>query len=104
MRYGYLKRLITGTRERINTSMNEHHTEMREEYPECVSAGWVDASLLCSVVEHDVIDNQIADQKLDRLIVAVNSVREYLAENTISDDVINSMGEVINILTNLKDA
>jgi len=53
MRVDYAKRLIAGVRETIE----KEHVEIRKEegMEECITGTWLDASLLCSVIEKDLI-------------------------------------------------
>lgn len=53
-RKDYLKRLIAGVRRQVDKDPTT--IEVRAEYgDECTPARWIDAELLCSVIESDIL-------------------------------------------------
>lgn len=50
-RADYVRRLIKGVREEINKDIDANSKAMPDVCENCISANWVDASLLCSVIE-----------------------------------------------------
>ncbi len=49
VRLDYLRRLVEGVESMIEQEMNKN--PVREEYPDAISATWIDSELLCRVVK-----------------------------------------------------
>lgn len=94
MRYEYIKRLIKGVRGEIEDVMKD--SEARKEFPDVVRSDWLDASILCDVIEQDIEFTQFAN--IEENIVAV----EYSMEHSPDDEHTNLLMEVIDVLRSLK--